>query len=81
MILDLIWAIQAETIRRLSLDHLVDEVRCLDRPALGNFISLDLYLFGKNVISDFLTALSDVGPLTLLMVYRYLPFRTCIRRP
>jgi hypothetical protein len=81
MILNLIWAVQAETIRRLSLDHLVYEVRCLDRPALGTFISLDLYLFGQNVISDFLTTLSDVGPLTLLMVYRYLPFRTCIRRP
>jgi hypothetical protein len=55
MILDLCGSVQPESIRRLSLDHLVNEVCGLDRPALRNFVSLNLHLLSKDVIANLLT--------------------------
>jgi hypothetical protein len=55
MILDLCWSVQPESIRRLSLDHLVNEVSGLDRPPLRNFVSLNLHLLSKDVIANLLT--------------------------
>jgi hypothetical protein len=55
MILDLRGSVQPESIRRLSLYHLVNEVSGLDRPALRNFVSLNLHLLSKDVIANLLT--------------------------
>lgn len=65
VILDLVGPVQAEAVRRLPLNHLVDEVCGLDGPALRDLVSLDLDLFGQNVISNLLPTLADIGSLTI----------------
>lgn len=65
VILDLIGPVQAEAVRRLPLNHLVDEVSSLDGPALRDLVPLDLDLFGQNVISNLLPTLADIGSLTI----------------
>jgi hypothetical protein len=64
VIFDLVGPVQAEAIRRLPLNHLVDEVCGLDGPALRDLVPLDLDLFGQNVISNLLATLADIGSLT-----------------
>ena len=64
VILDLVGPVQAEAVRRLPLNHLVDEVCGLDGPALRDLVPLDLDLFGQNVISNLLPTLADIGSLT-----------------
>lgn len=64
VILDLVGPVQAEAVRRLPLNHLVDEVCGLDGPALRDLVPLDLDLFGQNVISNLLSTLADIGSLT-----------------
>lgn len=71
--LDLGRTVEAESICRLPLyhlgplreskDYLVDEVSRFNGPALGDFVSLDLDLFGQYVVSDLLAALTDIRPL------------------
>jgi len=56
-------SIDSESVQRFPLDHLINKVSSLEGPALRNIISLNLYLLGKDVVSDFLPALADVGPL------------------
>ena len=63
MLLDLMRAIQAESIGRFPLQALVDEVCGLDGPALGDLVTPDLHLLGKNVISDVLPGLPIIGSL------------------
>ena len=65
VILDLVGPVQAEAIRRLPLNHLVDEICSLDGPALRDLVPLDLDLFGQDVISNFLPTLADIGSLTV----------------
>ena len=65
VILDLIGPVQAEAVRRLPLNHLVDEVCGLNGPALRDLIPLDLDLFCQNVISNLLPTLADIGSLTI----------------
>lgn len=55
MILNLAGAIQPETVSRLSLYHLVNKVGSFDGPALGDFVSLNLNLLSKDVVSDLLS--------------------------
>ena len=43
--------------------YLVNEVCCLHGPAFRYILSLDLYLLGKNVITDLLPALANVWTL------------------
>ena len=63
MLLDLMRAIQAESVGRLPLQALVDEVGSFDGPALGDLVTSDLHLLGKNVISDFFPGLPIIGSL------------------
>ena len=64
VIFDLVGPVQAETVCRLPLYHLVNEVCGLDGPAFGDLVPLDLDLFGQNVISNLLPTLADIGSLT-----------------
>jgi len=52
MVLHILRSIKAKSVKRLSLDKSVDEVSSLNTPACWNFVSLDLYLFGKDVLPD-----------------------------
>ena len=65
MIFYLIGTVKSKSVRRFSLDHLIYKVGRLNRPALGDLISLDLYLFCQNMVSDFLPRLADIGPLKI----------------
>ena len=63
MLLDLMRAIQAESVGRLPLQALVDEVCGLDGPALGDLVTSDLHLLGKYVIPDVLPGFPIIGSL------------------
>lgn len=63
MTLDLSRSVQTQSIRWLPLDHLVDEVGSLDRPALGYLVPLNLNLLRQDMVANFLPGLSDIGPL------------------
>lgn len=60
MVFDLVRPIDAESVLGLPLDHFVDEVSCLDRPASGHLALLYLYLLGQNVVSDFLPRFAHI---------------------
>lgn len=62
MVFNIVWAIQAESIERLSLDESVYEVSCLNGPSWRNLIFLDLNLLGQNVLSYFSSVPASVGP-------------------
>ena len=71
VIFDLVGPVQAETVRRLSLNHLVDEVCGLDGPALRDLVPLYLDLFRQNVVSNLLPTLADIGSLTVKLCKIY----------
>jgi len=48
------------SILRFSLKALIDEVSCLDRPTLWNFVALDLDLLAEDLFSDLSPASTDV---------------------
>jgi len=60
VLLDLRWAIQAESIAGLSLQALVDEVGSFERPALGQLAPFDVDLLCEDHITDLLAAAADV---------------------
>ena len=71
MLLDLMRAIQAESVGRLPLQALVDEVCGLDGPALRDLVPLYLDLFRQNVVSNLLPTLADIGSLTVKLCKIY----------
>ena len=71
VIFNLVGPVQAETVCRLPLYHLVNEVCGLDGPALRDLIPLDLDLFRQNVISYLLPTLANIGPLTVKLCEIY----------
>jgi hypothetical protein len=71
VIFDLVGPVQAEAVRRLPLNHLVDEVRGLDGPALRDLVPFDLDLFRQNVVSYLLPTLANIGPLTVKLCEIY----------
>ena len=71
MIFDLIGSVKAETVCRLPLYHLVDEVCGLDGPALRDLVPLDLDLFRQNAVSNLLPTLADIGSLTVKLCKIY----------
>lgn len=54
-------AICSESILGLSLNHFVDEIGRLDWPSPRHFVSLNLYLFWKNVVPDLFARFTNVG--------------------
>ena len=61
MVFDFSCTVIAQSVLRLSLDHLVDEVGGLDGPASWDVSFLDLDLLRQDVVSDFLPGLAHVG--------------------
>ena len=51
----------AKSVLRFSLDHFVHKVSGFNTPASGYFALFDLDLFRQNMVSDFLSRLSNVG--------------------
>jgi hypothetical protein len=62
MTFDFVAAVVAESVLRLSLDHLVDEVRGLYAPPDRNFLLLDLDLLRQDIVSDVFSRLSNIRP-------------------
>ena len=54
---------RSSTTSAMSLNYLVDEISCFDRPPFGDLVPLDLDLLGQDVVSDLLTRFPYVGPL------------------
>jgi hypothetical protein len=52
---DLFDSVVAQSVRWLSLDHPVYEISSFQSPSLRYLMSLDLNLFGKNLVSDLLS--------------------------
>ena len=57
-------SIESESITRLTLKQLINEISGFKRPASWQVTSFDLHLFCKNHITNFLTAATDVGSST-----------------
>lgn len=58
-------SVKAESARRLSLDALIDEVRSLNGPTIGDLVTLDLDLARNYLVSDLTSALASVGSSTV----------------
>jgi len=65
MAFDFVASVVAESVLRLPLDHLVDEVRGLYAPPDRNLLLLDLDLLCQDIVSDVFPRLSDVRPFTV----------------
>ena len=65
VVLDLLRAIKAESVDRLPLDQLVDEVSRLETPPRRHLVLADLHLLGKYVVSDLLSRLPHVRTLAI----------------
>ena len=50
----------SDSVRGFSLEALIDEVSCLDGPALWNLVPLNLDLLAEDLFSDFAPASTDV---------------------
>ena len=53
MILYFLWTIQPQSIHRLSLYHFISKIRCFNAPTSRYLISSNLYLFRKDMVSNF----------------------------
>lgn len=60
MLLHFLWSIQAKSVNWLSLDKFVDKISSFKRPTSRHFVLPDLHLLRENMISDFLSVLSEV---------------------
>lgn len=63
MLFHLIGPIQAQPVRWFSLEAFIDEICCLQGPALGDLMFADLNLFSENIVPDVLPVLAVVGSL------------------
>ena len=55
VVLYFVWPIKTKSVNWFSLDHLVDEICCLDRPTSRNFVSSDLDLLRKDMVPNLLS--------------------------
>ena len=61
MVFYLLRAIQPQSVNRFSLNEFVEEVCGFQTPTRGHFLFSDLDLLRKNVVSDLLSVLPQVG--------------------
>lgn len=59
---DFVYTIVAETFVALPLNELVDEVGCLEGPAVGDVLLADLHLLLEDLVTNLLPGLSHVWP-------------------
>ncbi len=62
MIFDLLWAVKSESVERLPLDQLINEIGCLKAPSLRHLSTPDLDLLAQDVVTYFLAVLAYVRP-------------------
>jgi hypothetical protein len=55
--------VKAKSVDWLSLDQLIYKVSCLKTPAWGDFVFPDLDLLWENMVSDFFSIFTNIGPL------------------
>ena len=65
---------------KMAFIYFIYEISRFDRPSLWYLVSLNLNLFGKNMVTNLLTWFADIGSLNPWRIGSLL-FQTCIRRP
>ena len=60
VVLDLIRAVESQSVHGLSLDHSIYKICCLNAPSSRDVASLDLNLLAKNVVPNFFPAFAKV---------------------
>jgi hypothetical protein len=60
MLFNFRWPVQSQTISWFSLQKFVDEICSFKRPTFGEFVSLNLNLFGENHVSDLLARPANI---------------------
>lgn len=63
MVFENVRAFFAKAISWLALNQFVDEISSLDRPARRNILLMDSYLLLENVLANFLSIFTMIGPL------------------
>ena len=58
MVFDVLAAVVAESVLRLSLNHLIDEISCLNVPTFWNLIFIYMCLFRKYIIMNLFSSLA-----------------------
>jgi hypothetical protein len=61
MVLYFLRTIKPKSVNRFSLNEFVEEVGSFQTPSSRDFLFSDLNLFGKDMVSDFLSVLPQIG--------------------